>query len=94
VTVLGYIVAALGVAFIFVGLAGAVRTSFGPKLPAGARGISADVLKPVTSFVEAMTKLAAGLKDAPLWLATTVLGLVLVFLGATLVGVGGLAGSG
>lgn len=37
-----------------------------------------------TGFIEAMTKFLEALADAPEWLAITVIGLVLVFVGASM----------
>jgi hypothetical protein len=72
--IVGYVLIALGIVFIV--LAAAVM--FGKKQFSGAALTLAQILKLLPDLIKALTK-------APTWLATTIIGIILVVIGVTLV---------
>lgn len=81
--VLGYALIVLGVALIFVALAGAVRAVFGTKL--SARTSEPEPAPRVSNVAEAMRVLIQGLLATPLWLVVAIIGVVLIFVGTNVV---------
>ena len=80
--ILGAVLIVLGVLFIILGFAGALREiSRGRVAPAAARG-----LEGYTKLIEALTDLIKALTAAPQWLALTFVGVVLIVLGSVFAG--------
>ena len=72
---LGWVLIVIGVAFILVGFTGAVRNMFRREQTRSVLGLD-------VGFLKAMTELVKALSAAPLWIACTIVGLILVVLGS------------
>ncbi len=83
-TIVGIILIVLGVIALFGGIAGGVAKMFldiRQQLQKGASGNALATLLP-TELIKALTELVKALTAAPQWLALTVIGIILVGLGA------------
>ena len=78
--IVGVVLIVLGIAFLFLGFAGAVREMFKKAVTRGG-------LAEFTKLIDAVTALIKALTAAPLWLACVAIGVILVGAGAYLLGV-------